>query len=473
MGIRFPAYIASTVAYTGANAAQATADSLGVRLQEQQMMREAELANLESLADLNATMTENRIAAIEADLEASAEETEAQVSSREALIDSLQRSRDLDLAYEEDLVELRERQEKYKLKLVDVMEKQYAVQQADLTVRQQELAYYDVVQRAQLIEGRYENMRERASNLRNLLGSPDVLFSSSNRVALAESRLERARNKLHSWLTALEYYAVRPFVSQRKAILLARNPGQLEAIADEMKRLQSVCGGPTTVETIDVSVRDELLDMDYSKSVETADGGETTLSSAQQFRRLLERAEAPAQRSVQLSQGQTLGQRLDQGNILSVNLDVSVESFANLGQTCNAKLSSVSVNLVGTELGPSAGTAQPVATVVYGGAGSARSCQPGLADYVEQFGPDATAFGPVSSFRTPARAVSPVAGLNEFGAESTWNTTLEGLPFASNYTVLVDLEHPSNEEIDWEKLEDIELRFRYTYQDVFPEGQCE
>jgi hypothetical protein len=110
---------------------------------------------------------------------------------------------------------------------------------------------------------------------------------------------------------------------------------------------------------------------------------------------------------------------------------------------------------------------------VYGGAGSARSCQPGLADYVEQFGPDATAFGPVSSFRTPARAVSPVAGLNEFGAESTWNTTLEGLPFASNYAVLIDLEHPSNEEIDWGQLEDIELRFRYTYQDVFPEGQCE
>jgi hypothetical protein len=326
------------------------------------------------------------------------------------------------------------------------------------------------VQRAQLIEGRYRNSVARSRDLSNLLGSPDVLFSSANRIALAESRLERARRAMDDWLTGLEYYAVRPFVSQRLALLLARNPGQLEAIANELSRLQLVCGGPVTTESVDLSLRDDLLSTGFSTL--DADTG-ATVSGPARLRALLARAETPASRAVRYSDRSSVGERLDAGNIWAASFDIDVEGFANLGLTCNAKLSSVAVQIVGEDgdIGP--GQSQPVVTMIYGGAGSVRSCQPGIDDYVSQFGPGATAFGPISAFRTPGRSISPVAGIGDYGPELSWSSTLEGLPFASNYTVLIDLNHPSNAEFDWEQLEDVRLRLSYTYQDVFPQGQCE
>lgn len=470
LGIRFPAFIASTAALTVAEVLSGVAGGLSVDLEAQQLMRDAELSNLEDLAELAELATEDELAAIEANLSEVTIRNDAEQATIEALIEALNRRLEVELAYERDLQELRDRRDRWRTTLVDVLRREYEVSQAELTTRQRELAYYEVVQRAQLIEGRFLSMQERASDLRNLLGSPDVLFSSANRIALAESRLERARRAVQDWLTALEYYAVRPFVSQRLAVLLARNPGQLEAIANELSRLQQVCGGPTTLETIDVSLRDDILQMGF-----TAVDADTQLPrrSGERFRDLLTRAETPVERQTRLSSDETIGARLDRGNVLAVNFEISAESFANLELTCNAKLSSVAVQLVGDGLGPDAGTAQPVVTMVYGGSGEMRSCQPGIAEYVQQFGPGATAFGPVSAFRTPSRAVSPIAGVGTYGPAQTWNATLEGLPFASDYTVLIDLEHPSNEEINWEALEDIRLQLRYTYQDVFPEGQCE
>lgn len=470
LGIRFPAFIASSAALTVAEVLNGVAGGLEVDLQSQQLMRDAELAELQDLADLGSTASENELAAIEANFREVTLRTESARATIDALIDALNRRLELDLAYERDLQELRDRRDRWRAMLVDVLRREYEVSQAELTTRQRELSYYEVVQRAQLIEGRFLSMQERASDLRNLLGSPDVLFSSANRIALAESRLERARRAMQDWLTALEYYAVRPFVSQRLAVLLARNPGQLEAIANELSRLQQVCGGPTTLETIDVSLRDDILQMGF-----TAVDADTQAPrrAGERFRELLVRAETPVARQTRLSSDETIGVRLDRGNVLAVNFEISVESFANLELTCNAKLSSVAVQLVGEGIAPDAGTAQPVVTIVYGGSGEMRSCQPGIAEYVQQFGPGATAFGPVSAFRTPSRAVSPIAGVDAYGPAQTWNATLEGLPFASDYTVLIDQEHPSNEELNWEALEDIRLQLRYTYQDVFPEGQCE
>ena len=69
------------------------------------------------------------------------------------------------------------------------------------------------------------------------------------------------------------------------------------------------------------------------------------------------------------------------------------------------------------------------------------------------------------------RAVSPVAGVNEFPLNL--NQTLGGLPLASQYTVLIDTTAGQNEDIDWSRLEDVKLRVEYGYQDLFPAGQCQ
>jgi hypothetical protein len=321
------------------------------------------------------------------------------------------------------------------------------------------VAYYEVVQRAQLLEGRYRSLSARFGNLESLLGSPDVLFSFANRMARAESRIDRARRALEEWLVALEYYAVRPFVDQRLAILLARNPAQLEAIANEFLRLQRACGGPVTIETVDVSLRDDLLGMDFQSP---------TASAGERFRALLQRAPRPVNRQVPLTAAQTLGQRLDRGQVLAATFGLSVEGFANLARSCNAKLESVALQLVGEGF-----QGQPVVSLVYDGSSQLRSCQPGLDTLVQSLGPATTAFASVTPFKTAGRTISPVAGVGGFGPSQTWNTTLEGLPLAAGYTVLIDLTHPSNAALPWDQLDDVRLQLRYSYQDVFPEGQCQ
>ena len=465
LSVRFPAAIASSALGAAALTLDAIASSLEVSLEGAQMMREAQLENLAELEELNAMRDENDIADLEQRLATLELTSQREINSLNALAEAIRRNFELDMAHERDLQELRDRRDAWRSLMVDLMRYEYQVQQAELTARQRELNYYEVVQRAQLLDARFRTMQARWQNLESLLGSPDVIFSFAGRMARAESRIDRARRALEDWLVALEYYAVRPFVDQRMAILLARNPSQLEAIANELLRLQRVCGGPVTRETLDVSVRDGLLRMGYGNEAPAG----LAASPAEQFRALLARADVPVQRRIRLSTTETVGQRFDRGNLLAVEFSLSPEDFANLPLTCNAKLDSVAVQLVGDDLG----AGQPVVTLIYDGASELRSCQPGIAQYVAQFGPDSTAFAPTTSFRTAGRAVSPVAGIGEFGPVGTANATLDGLPLASGYTVLIDLDHPSNAAIAWDRLEDIHLRLRYNYQDVFPEGQCD
>ena len=465
MGIRTVAFIASSIMGSTAFVLDSVAKSVENDLARQKALREANFAHMSDLAELKAMATENQIASVEAHLRTLQLRNDREEAAITALIDALRRNLAMDQAHERDLMELRDRRDALRIQMIDALGLSYQAGQADLTARQKELAYFEVVQKAQLIEGRFRNMQVRWQSLDSLLGSADVLFSFANRMARAESRLDHARRSLEDWLVALEYYAVRPFVSQRMAILLARNPTQLEAIANEFLRLQLVCGGPTTLQTLDVSVRDGMLGMGF----EAGAGAEQGVSPGERFRALLRRAETPAQGRIAFSPVETIGQRLDRGGIWALDFDVSIDGFANLARSCNAKLDSIAVQLVGDDLG----AGQPVVSVVHHGSSRLRSCQPGIREYVSQFGPGATAFAPITSFETAGRTISPVAGIGSFGEGRTWNKTLEGVPFSAGYSLLIDLEHPSNQAIRWDRLEDVRLQFRYTYQDVFPTGQCE
>src|SRR5690625_2133320 len=101
------------------------------------------------------------------------------------------------------------------------------------------------------------------------------------------------------------------------------------------------------------------------------------------------------------------------------------------------------------------------------------ACQANIRELGLAGGPEATSFGPVTRFKTGARAISPVAGFADIGSAKTWNATLEGTPLAAGYTLLIDRNLPANKDVPWEEIEDIRLQFAYSYQDVFPDGQCE
>jgi hypothetical protein len=129
---------------------------------------------------------------------------------------------------------------------------------------------------------------------------------------------------------------------------------------------------------------------------------------------------------------------------------------------------SFDVSLIG-ELG----AGQPVVTLLYDGTSQVRSCQPDIDAYVQSIGGSKwTKFGSTTLFNTPGRAASPNAGLNGYLPGNNGNVTLDGLPLASEYTVLIDTTVGDNARLDWTKLEDVRLRIRYGYQDLFAAGQC-
>ena len=157
---------------------------------------------------------------------------------------------------------------------------------------------------------------------------------------------------------------------------------------------------------------------------------------------------------------QTVDQVAANSALLVVNFSLGLTQFANLPLTCNAKLASIGLKLVGDNLGEG----QPAVTLLYGGNSQTYSCQPGIDAYVQTFGQGDTTFGSTTSFVVNGRSASPVAGVGELGSG---NVTFAGLPLAGDYTHIIDPTVPANQAINWNNLDDIELGLTYGYQDIF------
>lgn len=251
-------------------------------------------------------------------------------------------------------------------------------------------------------------------------------------------------------------------------ILLARNTYQLEKIAEKLNQFENKCGGQTSEVATTLSVRKDL--MGVNKPTEAV-GSTETLDPAERFREVLSPGYVPVDKRIRYSTDDTVGSLMARDpEILSGTFFIDLTDFANLELSCNAKVQSVAVNLVGENLGD----ARPTVTLLYDGTSKLRSCQPGIAEYVDTIGETATRYGKISRFRTKGRSTSPVATTQGFGdSGGQTSQTLAGLPLASQYTLLIDKNAGKNGSINWSNLEDIELKLEYTYQDVFPEGQCE
>lgn len=460
LAIGLSTYGASTALRGVQQALESASAGVQLSLQEEQARREAQLENLADLASLAQMQTEDELAQMADQLRATQAQSDLEISTREALIDALKRNLELDLAHERDLVELRDRRDQARLILVDSAHLRTEVLRQEVASSRKLLEYLQIVQRAQLLQGRSTALQSRLQNLEALLGSPAVIFAFANRLARAESRVERARTLLYDWLVALEYYAVRPFVDQRLAVMLARNPSQLEAIANELVRLEGACGGNVNTAITELSLRDDLLQVGFDTEAATA---------AERFRAILARGNVPIDTQVRYSSDLRVGQLLTSHQVLAASFSLRLDQFANLPLSCNAKLASIDVQLVGDGLG----RGRPVVSILYDGTSTLRSCQPNIDAVVGQLDPGSTSFGSLTRLRTQGRSVSPLATINGFGAADSANRGLEGLPLASSYTVLIDPQAGENTGLDWSKLDDVRLKLTWAYQDVFPEGQCQ
>lgn len=442
-----------------------SATALEIMLEYNQAIREATLQTWEEGAALADAITEAEIAALEDQLELAAAQNDDEIGALQEIYDVAVQQRNNELAYFRDLDELEQRRKQYKQMLEDSAGLSLRVERAKANFTQRVNAYLKVVQTAELQDARLRDLEAQRADVNGLVGSPAAVFAKSNKLSQAETRLQRAREKLMDWLVGLEYYAVRPFMDQRVQIHLAVNPYQLEDIAEELKRLEASCGGAQNTETTEISVRRDLMNL-TSPIVDEVTGEE--LSAEERFRRILSDGYVPIDKRVRYSTDSTIGDLItDTGRVLSSTFDISMSDFANLASTCNAKVVSIAIQLVGD-----IGTANPTVTILYDGTSQLRSCQPGITEYVELIGEELTNFGEITMLRTPGRSISPLAGINGWRTEASANATLGGLPLASQYTVLIDTQIGENARLNWNNLQDILLNVTYSYQDVFPQGQC-
>ncbi len=450
--------------YAGAVLMKQQALALEQAAEEKRMLDQAEVRDLELRAELAMDRVEADIAEAQGLHDLAASQSAAEAQAARDVLDALERDRANAESYERDLFTLRERRDALLNLLSEGAGQDLAVQQAQRTLLQRFDGYARVVARAGLLSSQLETLESQAADVNQLVGSPEAFFTWANELSLAESRLTRAKGRVMDWLVALEYYAVRPFMAERLAVLLATNTTQLEQVASRLSDLQDDCGGAVNSSTVEISVRD-LLGIDAPR-VDNLTGEEST--PAEVFRALLAEARIPIDRSVRYRADANVGDLLAGGDVLALPFRLGIDDFANLSTTCNAKVVSLGVQIVGEGLGD----ALPTVNVLYDGTSVLRSCQPDIEDIVAQVGRDVTPFGQLTEFRTPGRSVAPIAGVNDFRDREDDNATLGGLPLVSEYTLLIDMTTGENRQIDWSRLDDIRLRMTYSYQDLFPPGQC-
>lgn len=337
-----------------------------------------------------------------------------------------------------------------------------------LALERAELDYARIVERGLLLFDRYRQLQEQRGATLQLVGSPSTVFAWSNQLSQAEASLNTARSALWEWLVALEYYAVRPFVDLRIQLLLAQNPYQFEDIAAQLGRLSRECGGgQASYASAVVSLAEA---MGFTADARDSVTGDVT-PAQEAFLAALARGDVSVGRRVRL--GSTLfGADLwSLDSLWSGSLSIDIERFPNLAASCNARLFSVDIAVVGDfregEL--------PVVRLVYAGTSKLRSCQADIRDYIDSVGPESTTFREVTSFEMAGQGIAPVADVGDFAQPpnlTSGNTTLQGLPLASEYIVMIERDLGDNANIAWDRLEDVLVRFNFSYQDPYPQSEC-
>ena len=421
------------------------------------LVKDATLAALDNGAEYAAIEAETSFAISDIKGELSLLENDELRAASERAIASIERLAEFEVEAIERSLELQDRTNALKDRVVDDLSHSREVAQAELSMIAALLNYQAVVTSARQERANLEGVREKLNALNNRIGGPEAFMTEASKLAEADRQIDRAKRKLNDWLVAIEYFAVRPFFDERMAIVLAKSSYELKKIGDRLEDLQAGCGGSVSSGNSEVSVREDLLG--YRESIQDGVTG-TLLSPSDRFQETLQRGVVPVNQRTRYTASDSLGTLLQSRGVLSASFVVALGDFANLAVTCNAKVKSVAIKLEGEGIG----SGQPVVTLLYEGSSQLYSCQPGIGDYVETFGQNSTAFDTVTTFQVTGRSGSPVAGINVMGSP---NNSFSGLPLASRYTLLIDATLPSNRNIDWSKVTDIKLGLAYDYQDPF------
>jgi hypothetical protein len=336
------------------------------------------------------------------------------------------------------------------------------LERARFNVKQAISEYASQVSRAESTADRIRRLNRRKNSQLALRKSPAVLFRFANDLRRAERLVEDARRAMMDWLVAIEYYSVRPFVNLRKQTLLASSPAQLADVRNEYREREATCGaGAPTEEVITFSLRDYAFQIEGERT-DTVTG--ELMTPAEQFRSYVDDEYIPVDKTIRYAPNTEIDDFQRRGHdLLTATFTLDVNSFANLRTACNAKIQTVSVNFIG-DLGRGL-SVDPEYTLVYDGVASLRSCHPDMGELVSQVGADVTSFGPISTFDNSGKAISGIAGVNEF--RSTENTLLAERPLGAQYTLIMSKNTETNSRVAWQNLEDIVLRVRYTHQATF------
>ena len=432
-------------------------------LQDAKMAYEQKIADKE--ATVNAKKAEAEFTSKLNDFEKTAIKSDANTEKLKASIERLRETFALEDTHERDLQALENQRAEYLMLAQDMLAKSAAVTEAQIEAHTAFLHYLTLVQRANMLKSQYDAGSERLAKINNLYTAPAVIFSYASDLEAVENRIELAKERIYDYLAALEYNAVRPFVELRRSVYLARSTNDLKAILDKLEDVVDSCGGVTnTVDddhAIIVSMREMLgITSDFKK-----------MTMQQRFHYVLSNGNVPIKTLTRYTVDATGSQLLNSGHKLkSGTFALTIPAFANLEATCNAKIAGFAFKLVGENLiRDNAGTqVHPTITMFYSGKATLASCQPDIKNIASTLG-NVTAYGTYTTFDVEQSKISPNIGINEWGNN---DASLADYPLASTYTVLIDPEIGENSKINWDNVEDIQIKVLYTYENVRSTNSC-
>ena len=364
-------------------------------------------------------------------------------------------------AYERDLQDLAFRRDEYLKLAQDLGVKREQIAKAQIQAYSALKHYYTIVQRAVSLQSQYDAAHDRLDKLNNLYSTPASIFAFASDLETVESKIELAKERIYDYVSAVEYFAVRPFVDLRRATYLARSTNDLDAIIDQLDTIVDKCGGITNIAEVEISAR-EMMGI-------TSDFANMTMG--ERFRSVIAKGNIPVNSLTRYTVDSSVRDLIKRSSDLrSGTFAVTIDQQMNLATTCNAKIDSIAVKIVGENLiKEGAGSnVHPTITIFYDGQSQLVSCQPKIDSLVSLIG-EKTSYGKYSTFIVEPTKISPVAGINTYGSP---NGSFAGKPFATSYTVLIDTKISENGNIDWDKVEDIMLQVKYTYQDLFPNSSA-
>ena len=390
------------------------------------------------------------------------------------LIADMERTNELLLAemenedtYKRDLQDLDFKRNEFKNAALDLLPLAHTVKVKEIAKYRALLEYLTIAQRAGLVASQYDGKLARYQLMQNALFSASDFFQTASDLEMVETFIESARNKLSDYLAAIEYSAVLPFAELRRAIYTARGTNDLIKIYNKLNDLTDYCGnGTDSKNKVIISLREQLgiTDAEF-------DG----LTAADRFHLMLAKGNLPVSAQTRYTVTGTVADELKAGTFSSASFAIG-SHFANIDQSCNAKIDTIRVRLISKEGKKirESGNTTPAIAIFYGGQTQLLSCQQNADAVAASIGPRTT-YGKFSTFSVDPFADGLNASIYEIpeGEKYVFDDSVElpdvsvysGLknyPLMATYSIVFNPAKGENAKINWDNVADIELQINYT-----------